>query len=123
MLDYEFKKEISRLTEAFPQHFSSGTRIQLIFERIKDFEHSWLRKIVDRIILTNDPRFNFEEAARGERLAKKSLELTRDVIAASEAVSAQISENGLSEALKAFGVNSLTEAIFKNQKGEKENGV
>lgn len=110
----EFSAQISRLSGEFPQHFNSKGRVQLIFERVKDFEVAWLRKIVDRIILTNDPRFNFDDAARGERLSRKNTQLTQDVIAASDALSGQISEKGLSEALKAFGANSLLDVL--NQK-------
>lgn len=111
----EFSNQAARLSGEFPQHFNSKGRIQLIFERVKDFEESWLRKIVDRIILTNDPRFNFDEAARGERLSRKSSQLACDVIAASDALSDQISEKGLSEALKAFGAKSLTDAILRGK--------
>jgi len=113
MTEVEFKKQVTRLIEVFPQHFSSPTKMQLIFERVKDFEESWFRKLVERIILANDPRFDFDGAARGERLARKSVADTEAMLKLSDSLSQHVSENGLEDALKQFGAKSLTEAIFK----------
>jgi hypothetical protein len=111
MLEKEFMIQANRLSEVFPQHFSSQQKLDLIFERVKDFEISWLRKVVDRIILSNDPRFDFDDATRAERIARNNVLLTKDLISAQEELSTKISDQGLSNALKNFGANSLLEAI------------
>jgi len=115
MTDYEFKTQMQRLSDAFPSHYSSQQRTKLIFERVKDLDLGWFRKLVDRIILTNDPRFNFDEASRGERLARKQINLTTDLIRASEAISEQITDQGFANALAEFGTNSLLDAVFKKR--------
>lgn len=111
MTTQEFKAETKRLIEIFPQHFSSQTRVQLIFERVKDLDIGWFRKCVDRMIITNDPRFNFDDAARGERLARKQVELTNDIIRAQEALAENISNQGLEKALAEVGASSLTDIL------------
>lgn len=111
MTDLEFKEQMKRLVLCFPKEYDSKPRIELIFERVKEFDQNWLRKIVDRIILSNKPDFDFDGAIRGQKLSNLNAQLTLDVIKASDFVGQNISENGLKTALDGFGAATLVEAL------------
>lgn len=107
----QFKLEYDKLAKVYPYDFGNEFKERAVFNYIKDLEKKWWAALVNRIILSSNPKLNIEEAAQGERRARKSLELTSGVLAMQDKLAEQISENGLSEALKAFGANSLLDVL------------
>jgi len=113
MTQQEFKIQSLRLITVFGNDIFNDSRMAVIYESIRDMEINWFRKIVDSMILNYDHRINFVELVKNERQRLKSLEFTNDVIESYEILNSQITDNGLSNALKKLGVKSLTEAITK----------
>lgn len=113
MTQQEFTVSMARLVRVYGDKTFPEDRTRLIWDRVKDLDHSWLQKVVDRIILSNDPRFNFDEASRGERQAIRALKNTADMLAASDRLASFRTDDGLQKALDLFKVNSLMEAVFK----------
>lgn len=110
MTPKEFSEQIERLSNCFPSAFPEE-RIKVIFRHIHDLDLSWWRQTVDRIIITNNPRLDIEEAVRAYRNARGSMKRANNVVAFHESIREQISDEGLSRALKLFGSNNLLDAI------------
>ena len=107
----EFLNEYSKLEKNYGTQNFGRDRGVLLFNQIQDLPVSWLRQIVERILLENNPRFNFLEAVKSEKNAKLSVDRSSEVFAE---ISRRVeSERGLENALKAFGAKSLLEAIQK----------
>lgn len=115
MMNYEFKVEYDKLVEVYPEQFKSPHKEKIIANYVKDLDAKWWRALVNRMILSSNPRLDIDEAARGERLAKEKLRATRELLSAQDRLSENISASGLSDTLKSLGVKSLLEAIEKKE--------
>lgn len=115
MTSKEFENEYKRLVSEFSQVFSSPTRKVLITRAVGALNARWWAGIVDTIILTNNPRFDIDAAARSERNALRGVNASKEVSQALENFEKNISDAGLENTLKKFGANSLWQAI-ENQK-------
>jgi len=115
MTNYEFKLEYDKLVECYPMVFGNQHKEKAIFEYIKDLDAKWWKALSRRILLSSNPRIDIEDAARGERIARKRIEETRILLDVTEKFK-DITENGLDDALKKIGANSLLEAIEKTKK-------
>lgn len=113
MTNEQFALEYGRLLEWDKASFQSPARQKLIARYVQPLEHSWWRKTVDQIILSNNRFFDIAEAARGERRAITSLRVARDESEAYSAFSRAMSERGLEETLEKMGSNSLWDAVRK----------
>lgn len=112
MTNYEFKLEYDKLVEVYPQNFSSKYKEQAIANYIKDMEASWWKALVNRIILSSNPRIDIEDAARGERNAKRRHQETKGLLATFGELEDRISENGLKNVLEKMGASSLEDAVL-----------
>ena len=118
MTPAEFKKEYDKLVQVYPRDFESTFIEIAIGKYIMDLEPRWWATLVNRIILSRNPRLDIEDVARGERLARQKVRDTNALIAMSEKMHKGISEAGLDNALKSFGANSLLDAIKKIKLGK-----
>lgn len=115
----DFREQYKRLSDVHPKQFNSGEKLNTIWEHVKDLDQDWFRRIVDNVVMSNDPwheRHDIGEAAKGERRARKAQELADGVIKLTENRTG-ISETGLTEVLNHLGVKSLSEAIEKRERG------
>jgi hypothetical protein len=121
MTQLEFEKQAKRLILAFGPESFNQERLKLIFLKVTDLDSSWFEKLVTTLILNGNQRIDFAELIAAEKAKRKSIELTKNVIEASEQIKSEISENGLSDVLKKFHANSLLDAIqnFKTYKEPK----
>lgn len=115
MTKIEFLKEYKRLLEEYPQQFSSKTRMELIERTVIELPLKWWSNLVDRIIISNNPRLDILESARGETQALRSYRRTTDLLEALKRDSEHISDEGLTNFLKKLGVDDLTQAVKKLQ--------
>lgn len=113
----EFDREYAKIAEIYPTHFDNPIKKRTIYSYIVDLDAKWWFALVNRIILSSNPRVDIQDAAGGERRARKALELTNDMFAAQDNLSKEITDRGLKDALAKFGANSLLDAIFKQSKG------
>lgn len=113
MTTYEFKLEYDKLIEIYPQNFSSKFKEQAIFNYIKDLDVKWWKALVNRMILSSNPRLDIDDAARGERNARRRAQDTNAMLRLNDELSDKISATGLEDALKQVGANSLLDAISK----------
>lgn len=111
----EFSNEYARLENDFKKEFGSDQRKILIAERVLMLKHSWWKRLVDRIIIQNNPRLDIDEAARAERLSQASNDLVNDTNAAIKSFKEKLSDGALDSFLKDFGANSLWDAIQKTK--------
>lgn len=111
MTKIEFVTEYKRLLEEYPQQFSSKIRMELIERTVIELSAKWWANLVDRIIISNNPRLDVLEAARGETQALRSYRRTTDLLEALKRDSEHISDEGLANFLKKLGANDLTQAI------------
>ncbi len=118
MTNYEFKAEYDKLVDVYPSNFGNEHKEKAIYNYIKDLDQKWWKALVNRIILSSKPGIDIEDAARGERLARKKIEDTKLLLKASTSFSEQMSECGLEDVLKSMGVKSLVEAITRKPEGE-----
>lgn len=112
----EFKVYYDKLSEVYPNIFGNQHKEKAVWAYIKDLDFKWWKNLAERMIVSSNPRFDIEDAARGERLAKEKLRATRELIDAQERLSENISASGLDNVLKSMGAKSLLEAI-ENKKG------
>ena len=113
----DFKLWYDKLSDVYPHIFKNEHKEKAVWTYIKDLEGKWWKNIAERMMVSSNPRFDIEDAARGERLARAKHLSTKEIIQAQDAFYRNISTAGLDNALKALGVNSLLEAIEKNKKG------
>lgn len=109
----EFKFQMKRLSDQFGEKTFPESRVNLIWSHVSGFEIKWLARIVERMILSNDPRMNFAEVIASEKHARKQIQLTEDCNAAWDALTSNISDDGLARYLKKINANSLVEALEK----------
>lgn len=109
----EFDSEYEKLADIYPLYFDNIIKKRVVYSYIVDLDKRWWAALVNRIILSSNPRLDIQDAAGGERRARKSVELTYDLLAAQDKLSDQISDRGLERALAQFGANSLLDAVFK----------
>ncbi|MEK6772358.1 MAG: hypothetical protein AABY64_00335 [Bdellovibrionota bacterium] len=118
MTELEFKREYKKLEDVFPQNFNSKFKEEAIANYIKDMDVRWWKALVNRMILSSNPRLDIDDAARGERIAKKRAEDTRAMLQLNDQLNEKISEDGLNNVLKNLGAKSLEEAVIKNKNNE-----
>ena len=110
----EFREEYLKLIEEYPQVFESKTRMALIEKHVLHLDAKWWKSLVERIIITNNPRFDISEAARSETHAINAINRTRDTIEAYQRVTQGVTDEGLKTALNAFGAKSVWDAVSKS---------
>lgn len=111
MTEQEFQTEYDKLKSVYAD-FRNTFKEMAVAKAVKDMDAKWWRALVNRIILSSNPRLDIDDAARGERLAKKRAEDTKILLEASSVAS----ENGLSDVLNRMGAGSLMEAVQKSKK-------
>lgn len=116
MTKQDFALQMIRLKDNYPQHYGSESKAMLIYERVKDLDVFWFKKTVERILLSGEPRFNFEDAAKNERLHRRSLEFNKDLELANERVKEQMTDEGFQKVLNQFNASSAWEAVLKSRK-------
>jgi hypothetical protein len=116
MKPHEFKEQIARLVSQFGTQTFSADRVKLIWERIESLETYWFKRIVDQMILSNNPKFDLDEAIRNKRHSEASKQLARDTIAAADNLTKQTSDKSFSDFLKNIGANSAWDAVQKTRK-------
>lgn len=112
MTEQEFQSEYDKLKSVYADFRNTFKEIA-VAKAVKDMDPKWWRALVNRIILSSNPRLDIDDAARGERLAKKRAEDTKVLLEASVVAS----ENGLSDVLKRMGAGSLLDAVRKSKEG------
>jgi len=111
----EFKVYYDKLGEVYPNIFANQHKEKAVWAYIKDLDFKWWKNLAERMIVSSNPRFDIEDAARGERLARQKYLATKELMQAQERLSENISASGLSDTLKSLGVKSLLEAIEKKE--------
>lgn len=111
MTKYEFELEYDKLKQAFKPQFDAPARVEAIAKTVMDLDHKWWKALVQRMIVAYEPRLNIQDAASGERRAKKQIELTENLSRTTEALTAQIHTETLGQNLEKIGAGSLWEAI------------
>lgn len=115
MTKIEFLTEYKRLIEEYEIIFKSKNRMALIEGAVMPLSHKWWKSVVDRVIITNNPKFDIYEAARSENASINSINRTRETIEAFEYLCQGVTDEGLRKALNAFGAKSIWEAISKSK--------
>ena len=115
MTKMEFLDHYKKLLSEYPQQFESKYRMELIEKTVIGLPVRWWESLVERIIITNNPRLDIHEAAAGERRALNSVRRTQETLAAYDVVMANISDSGLGDALRSHGAKCLWEAIVNTK--------
>lgn len=118
MTSEEYAVEYQRLSDVFPNKFLSAAKTETVWKYVKEFDISWFRSLVDRIVMTTHGDVDIGEVVAAERRARKSKQFADDVVKAMDNVSSRITDAGFEKVLKSYGANSLLEAITKSRKGE-----
>ena len=118
MTSNEFENEFKRLKAEFPQAYASIHRRDLISRIVGPLPAKWWAGVVDHIILTNNPRFDIDAAARSERNAIRGMQATKEVSQAVENFGRNMTDAGLENTLKQFKAKSLWDAIENSKKGK-----
>lgn len=111
MTELEFERNYKNLSEAF-EAFRSPIRKQMVAQRVMDLSERFWRALVERMIVSGNPRMDIEEACRGERMARFNADRVKQEISAIEAVSERMTAEGFEKTLKSFGATNLAEAVF-----------
>jgi RNAse (barnase) inhibitor barstar len=115
MTQNEFKDGTKKLSEAFPNQFSK-TRQEIIWKYVKDLDASWWNKIVERVVVTHNVRFDFAESANNEKRYRASLRLVDDVVAAADRLKKELEHRqGLTNAIQEMGAENLMDAVLKKR--------
>lgn len=111
MLKTEFYSEYKRLHQVFPHKFmiDDVNKLKSTFEVIESLPITWLTSLINRMVRMNNPDLDIVKAAEGEIKAMRSAERTKEIINNIP----EFGNDGLSNALKDLGVNSLLEAVLK----------
>lgn len=109
MTKEEFWTEYKKLSNKYPGFYPPQDTIKLrvMFDMVKSFDHRWMVKNVSRIILQNNPVFDWKFAAAAEIKSRNSIART-DALLNRES---ETSDNGLENALSKLGFNSLTDVL------------
>jgi hypothetical protein len=118
MTSAEFESQYKILAQTFGAQTFGPNRGALLFKYVSDLPAKWWVSIVERVILVNDPRFNFAEAAAGERRAVIGVRLQRETSEAHENLARNMSDAGMENTLKQFNASSLWQAIENSKKGK-----
>lgn len=117
MTKVEFEKEYQKLEQQYPYEFGNQFKMPIVWNAVKDLKIEWWRALVYRIILSANPKFNIDEAARGERLAVQKIQHTEDMLALEQKAHSKIGD-ALTPLLKENKSSSLWELV-KKQKEKK----
>ena len=115
MTKVEFVTEYKRLIEEYENIFKSKNRMALIEQAVMPLSHKWWKGVVDRIIISNNPKMDIYDAARSEAIAINAIKRTKENIEAYEYLTKGITDEGLKGALNAFGAKSIWEAILTSK--------
>lgn len=115
MTQAEFKLEYDKLVKVYPSQFGNEIKEAAVYTFIKDLDRRFWVSLANRIILSSNPFLDIQEAAAGERRARKSAELTSDILKAQDVMAEKITESGLSDALKQIGLTSLQDIFTKGR--------
>lgn len=109
MTKQEFYTQYKRLHSQWPNKFMTDnpSKLQSIFEMVKDFPEKWMISFVDRMLKTNNDKLNIIDAALAEKKALMSFERTKEILEKQD----QISDDALDKILTNLGVDSLSDAI------------
>ena len=119
MTTQEFENQYEKLVKVYPQVFGNDVKRTAVASYIKDLDARWWCALVNRMILSSNPRLDIEDAARGERLARKRVSDTEAMFKLSDKLQEKITDQGLDKALNVIGAQSLLDAItnYKKIKG------
>jgi len=110
-------REFKPLADMLIRHFGSQEfgeqRMQLIFERAKNIDEKWFRKIVNNVIIANRRNFDFDAAIRDEINYRIAVKLTEDTAVSASWARSEISDDGLNHHLQKIGAKSLFDAITR----------
>jgi len=112
----EFWHEYKRLNEKYPSTYpvTKDSQIMvLLFDSVKGMDKRWFARIVARVILQNKPDFDFRAAVMGEIRSANEIKLTSELLMQDDS---KMTDNYLEKLLLKKGVNSLVEAIQKQDK-------
>jgi hypothetical protein len=118
MTENDFKKQYARLVEVHPKLYSTKEKMTTIWDHVRDLDSDWLRRIVDSIVMANDPyqeKYDIGYAAQSERRANRSKQFVDDVTNSIHEVNKKISSNGLSKTLGELGSDTVWDAITKTK--------
>lgn len=111
----EFWKEYQRLNKAFVNDFRIDDirKMAVLYDMMKSLDKSFWSKLVARIILTNNPKFDIKAAVVGEIRSIKSITKTHELLSTENE---NISDNGLENFLKRYEFESLVDCLYQNDK-------
>lgn len=120
MTNYEFEAQYQKLAEAYPEIYGKKFRKEIIAQCVRDLDLRWFSNLVNRLLLNPYLKFDFDEAARNERIAKSRIKATQDETQAIEALKSKMTASGYEELLKKYNAKSLTEALDNFKKEEEK---
>jgi len=109
---HEYKRLNEKYQSAYPITKDNSTMV-LLFDLVKGMDKRWFARIVARVILQNKPDFDFRAAVIGEMRFANDIKRTSDMLIRDDS---QMTDNYLEKLLAKRGVNSLVEAIQKQNK-------
>ena len=102
MINYEFEAEYQKLIDFNSAYYSKAIIKQLIAECVYELDKAWFRKLITRIILNPTQRIDIADAARSEKMARKSVSETKALLNFSDQIKSYSSENGLQNILDQY---------------------
>lgn len=104
MIFDEFLVHYKELGEAFGSQNFNAKRGALMFKFVADLERTWWGRIVEQMIITNNPKFAIAEAAQAERRAINSAKRAKEESEAAEALLRNASQSGHEKAMELFNM-------------------
>ena len=109
----EFNREYQKLSDTYPQHFESEFRKKAIADFVVDLDYRFWASLVNRILVSGDPRLDIMEAAHGERNAKRRARDTLAYLDLQKSLGRYCTDNGLENVVESLGIKSLSDVISK----------
>lgn len=115
----QFKQEYEKLAKTYIE-YKNPFKEDAIASVVIDLDFNWWKSMVTQLLISkyrNGKEINIDEAARGERMAKKNIELTENMLKLDSIIKQkEMTPKGLENALKKMGAGSLLETLYKKTK-------
>jgi hypothetical protein len=121
MTQHDFNKHAARLVKHFGDKKWTTERLATLWRHIGDMDDLWFARQIDRVILEDDARFSFAEAARAEKASAWSKKNTQKQIV-SQPEPERAGET-LEQMLKRLGVSSIKDAYRKTLNNNEPDGA
>lgn len=113
----DFKLAYQPLANKWPMQFAKVEVREAMYQEMKNFEIPWVKALVGRILVANDPNFKIQVEVDKERRLRGFDRQNSDNAEEYERMRLNSTDHGFNAILRQYHAHSLWEAVENSKKG------